>query len=90
MERTIPPPPLDRLYNGRGELTQMPVKAPVRREFLAWVASLLPAGETLTEPEANAVLRQVDDDVATLRRYLVDDGLLERPEPGAYRRPADD
>lgn len=68
----------------------MPVKEPLRRELMAWVATLLPAGRELPETEVNNLLRPVDDDVAMLRRYLVDYGLVERPRPGAYRRPADD
>jgi hypothetical protein len=68
----------------------MPVKEPLRRELMAWVASLLPTGRDLPETEVNNLLRPVDDDVAMLRRYLVDYGMVERPRPGTYRRPAED
>lgn len=89
MDRPVPPPPLDRLFNGAGRLTQMPVKEPLRLELMHWVASLLPTGRELSEFEVNNLLRPVDDDVAMLRRYLVDYGLVDRPRPGTYLRPAD-
>ncbi|NLG21910.1 MAG: DUF2087 domain-containing protein [Actinomycetales bacterium] len=67
----------------------MPVKEPLRVQLLTWIASTLPAGD-LAETEINAALRPLHDDVAMLRRYLVDYGLVERPEPGVYRVPAAD
>ena len=39
-----------------------------------------------SEREVNAVLEEFHDDYVTLRRYLVDEGLLER-NAGVYRRP---
>jgi hypothetical protein len=41
------------------------------------------------ETAVNNRLRPFDDDVAMLRRYLVDEGLLLRRSPGIYRRPDD-
>ena len=63
----------------------MPVKPQLRLDLLTWIASTLPAGRELDETEINAHLRAIDDDVAMLRRYLVDHGLVERPLPGTYR-----
>jgi hypothetical protein len=37
------------------------------------------------ETEVNAILRSFNDDVATLRRYLVDEGFLSR-ESNVYWR----
>jgi hypothetical protein len=90
VDQLVPPPPLDRLFNGKGRLTQMPVREPLRRELMAWVATLLPPGRDLPETEVNNLLRPVDDDVAMLRRYLVDYGMVQRPRPGTYRRPVED
>lgn len=84
MVAPVPPAGLARLFNRAGELVQMPVKAPLRREFLAWVTSTLPAGRELPEPEVNELLRPIHPDVAMLRRYLVDEALVERPRPGVY------
>lgn len=85
MDPMTPPPELARLFNKAGDLVSMPVKAPLRRQLLTWIASTLPTGRDLTEVEINACLRPIDDDVATLRRYLIDHDLIERPEPGVYR-----
>ena len=70
-----------------GRITQYPAKAALRRELLEWVAGRIPSGDH-TEPALNELLAAFVDDVASLRRYLVDDGLLERtPDGGSYRRP---
>jgi hypothetical protein len=63
----------------------MPVKEPLRVQLLTWVAGTLPADTELTEVEINRALRPIHEDVAMLRRYLVDYGLVERPAPGRYR-----
>lgn len=84
MDQLTPPPALARLFNKQGDLVSMPVKEPLRVQLLTWVASTLPSGD-LSEIEINAALRPIDDDVAMLRRYLVDYRLVERPEPGLYR-----
>jgi hypothetical protein len=42
-------------------------------------------GRRYTEREVNEVLGRWHSDVAALRRYLVDEGLLDR-EPGIYWR----
>lgn len=84
MDQLTPPPDLARLFNKQGDLVSMPVKEPLRVQLLTWVASTLPGGD-LSEIEINAALRPIDDDVAMLRRYLVDYRLVERPEPGVYR-----
>jgi hypothetical protein len=43
-------------------------------------------GRDHDEKSVNERLRPYSDDVATLRRYLVDEGLVARRPPGIYRR----
>lgn len=69
-----------------GRLISMPAKASRRRLVLGHIADDLPVGVELDEFAVNQALRRYDDDVATLRRYLVDAGLLSRPRPGSYVR----
>ncbi|MFD2757749.1 DUF2087 domain-containing protein [Gulosibacter faecalis] len=59
-----------------------------REELLRWVRDrAIGVDETLTESELNDRLAKFHDDVAVLRRYLVDFELLERRPDGAeYRR----
>lgn len=67
----------------------MPRRRAARRVVLAHCASLIEPGVDHSETDVNNRLRPVDDDVAMLRRYLVEEGLLLRRSPGIYRRPDD-
>ncbi|KZE41661.1 DUF2087 domain-containing protein [Microbacterium sp. T32] len=80
--RPARPTGADRFFTD-GRLTDYPSRAGDRREVLATVASrILAEGERLTEPEINERLSTVVDDVAAIRRYLVDEGLIERTRSG--------
>ena len=69
-----------------GRIEQYPARPAVRTELLEWVAAQLPPGD-LTEAAVNERLAGIVDDVASLRRYLVDAGLLDRTADGSeYRR----
>jgi hypothetical protein len=71
-----------------GRIDQFPAKPAERLQLLAWaVSQAVPADATLSEAEVNERLAELVDDVAVLRRYLVDAGLLARDADGrAYRR----
>ena len=68
-----------------GRLVVMPTKRSKRLLVLDHVAQRFEPGRTYPEPEVDAVLRELHDDHAALRRYLVEDGLLAR-EGGVYWR----
>jgi hypothetical protein len=68
-----------------GRIVQMPAKRSRRLVVLDHVVQRFEPGRHYTEPEVNALLRPAFDDVAALRRYLVDEGLLDR-EDGVYWR----
>lgn len=87
VERPPVPAVLRPFVDPAGRLVQMPKREHKRMVALAWVAASLPRGVEVSEVEVNALLRQFNDDVAMLRRYLVDYGMVERPEPGRYRLP---
>jgi hypothetical protein len=72
-----------------GRIEQYPARPSDRAAVLEWAAGrVLSAGEVLTEREINDRLERVTGDVATLRRYLVDERLVARSADGAeYRRP---
>ncbi|GAA1349814.1 DUF2087 domain-containing protein [Falsarthrobacter nasiphocae] len=74
-----------------GRLVSYPAKPGRRGPLLAALADrALGPGRTYTEPEVNEALAAVAEDVVTLRRYLVDAGLLERSvDGGEYRRRVD-
>ncbi|MGD6979242.1 MULTISPECIES: DUF2087 domain-containing protein [Citricoccus] len=72
-------------------VTAMPAAPTERTELLRWVRDhALEPGEVLAEAELNQRLRVFHPDVAMLRRYLVDESLLERTASGAeYAIPED-
>ncbi len=85
-----PDEPLDRrrildqcLTDGR--LVHMPTKRSKRLVLLEELAHRFEPGVRYTEKEVNASLAPVSRDTATLRRYLVDEGLLDRAD-GEYWR----
>ncbi|MBX3091499.1 MAG: DUF2087 domain-containing protein [Cryobacterium sp.] len=66
-----------------GRIEQYPVRPSDRRDVLDWVVEqAIRPDEILTEPEVNERLEPFHPDVATLRRCLVDDGLLLRTPSG--------
>ena len=70
----------------RGRLADMPRADDVRRRVLVEIARRFDAERTYSEPEVNAALREVHDDHAMLRRYMVDFGILERDVRGTTYR----
>ena len=72
-----------------GRLRSLPARDAKRRLVLEWVASRFEPGREYAEKEVNGILLGVYDDVASLRRFLVDEGLLAR-EAGVYWRTGSD
>jgi hypothetical protein len=67
-----------------GRIEQYPARPTDRDEVLAWAAAqALEPGDVLTERALNERLLAMTDDVASLRRYLVDAGLVIRDAAGA-------
>jgi hypothetical protein len=68
-----------------GRLLSMPVQRSRRLVVLDHIAAGFELGVKYPEREVNAILGGFDDDWATLRRFLVDEGFLSR-EAGVYWR----
>ena len=68
-----------------GRLTKLPAKRTKRLIVLEHLAQSFEPGLRYIERDVNGTLRRFDDDVATLRRYLVDEGFLDRAD-GEYWR----
>jgi hypothetical protein len=68
-----------------GRIVTMPTKRAKRLVVLDHVAQSFEPGRTYPEAEVNEVLRSFHEDVAALRRYLVDEGFLTR-EANVYWR----
>jgi hypothetical protein len=84
-----PADPLDGLFR-HGRLVTIPHSGKRRRLLLAHLAERFEPGRLYTEQDVREKLSMVHDDHATLRRYLVDEGLLQRSsDGGAYGRPSE-
>lgn len=68
-----------------GRLVKLPSKRAKRLVVLDYLAQQFEPGERYGERQVNSMLRTFNDDTATLRRYLVDEGFLDR-ESGEYWR----
>lgn len=68
-----------------GRLTRIPTRLRKRLVVLDHLAQEFTPGERYPESEVNTRLRAYDDDVAALRRYLVEEEFLER-RGGEYWR----
>jgi hypothetical protein len=75
---------LQRFIRG-GRLLSIPMQHAKRLVILGHLAKLFEPGERYTEKQVNAVIVELHDDYAALRRYLVDEGFLSR-QAGVYWR----
>jgi hypothetical protein len=75
---------LGRFFTGE-RLTEIPSSRSKRLVVLERLALEFEPGRRYAEPEVNDLLGRFNDDYASLRRYLVDEGLLDR-EAGVYWR----
>lgn len=84
-----PADPLDGLFR-HGRLVTIPHSGKRRQLLLAALAERFEPGRLYTEQDVREKLSMVHDDHATLRRYLIDEGLLQRSNDGAaYGRPSE-
>jgi hypothetical protein len=76
---------LKAFLDGNGRLVRMPAKHRKRLVVLDHVARVFVPGRRYPEREVNVMLRVFTDDHAMLRRYLVDEGFMDRAD-GFYWR----
>jgi hypothetical protein len=75
---------LRRYFRG-GRLTQIPPQRARKLVVLDRLAQEFDVGARYSERQVNAILRRFHEDVASLRRFLVDEGFLDRAA-GEYWR----
>ena len=78
------PPELAAFFRN-GRLETIPAGRERRQALLEYIVTGFAPDREYSEDEVNRILQNVHSDHATLRRYLVDAGLLRR-ERGVYRR----
>lgn len=74
-----------RTFVKEGRLVSIPTPKAKRIVVLDWLARMFEPGSVYPEKRVNEMLDAVHPDVAALRRYLVDEGMLERRD-GFYWR----
>ena len=75
---------IERFLTAEGQIDRYPANLREREELLRHiVARAIEPGEVLSETAVNERLARFSDDVAVLRRYLVDFVLLERTASGS-------
>ena len=72
----------------RGRLIKIPAQLKKQQVILEKIAQEFEPGREYTEREVNIILLDFHDDVASLRRGLIEHGLMER-DHGLYWRKAD-
>ena len=68
-----------------GRLTQIPAQFKKRMAILCWLADKFEFDRRYPEKELNEVIKQYHPDCASLRRYMIETGLMQR-ENGVYWR----
>ena len=66
-------------------ITQIPTVASKRRVLLDWLAQQFEPGRRYSEQMVNLILGRYHADTAALRRYMIDEGILDR-DAGQYWR----
>jgi hypothetical protein len=69
-----------------GKISVMPAKRTTRLLLLDRVAQAFEPGRHYAEVAVNEILKALYDDHAALRRYLIDEQLLDRTPDGTYWR----
>ncbi|HSN44568.1 MAG TPA: DUF2087 domain-containing protein [Propionibacteriaceae bacterium] len=78
---------IERFLTPSGRISAYPSRSGEREELLRLIATRsLAADEELTEVELGVRLGTFTDDVSTLRRYLIDHGILTRRSDGTGYR----
>ncbi len=72
-------------FNEHGMLTQIPMQHSKRLILLDLLAQQFAPGEIYPERDVNLIIGKLNRDWAALRRYLVDEGYMERRD-GFYWR----
>lgn len=68
--------------DGAGRITAFPVQAKKHRALMEYVATAFEPGKRYTERQVNTILERFNEDVAMMRRSLVDLGIMDREGGG--------
>jgi len=78
-------PVLENFVDAGGRLVSIPVQRKKRMAVLRWLVEDFQPGRQYAEAEVNRVLARRHPDFAALRRYLVDEELMQRSRSVYWR-----
>ncbi|HKW73494.1 MAG TPA: DUF2087 domain-containing protein [Candidatus Dormibacteraeota bacterium] len=76
---------LENFVDGAGRLIAIPVQRKKRLAVLRWIVEDFQTGRLYVEAEVNRIITRRHPDFASLRRFLVDEELMQRKR-GVYWR----
>ena len=76
---------LENFVDGAGRLISIPVQRKKRLSVLRWLVEDFQPGRLYVEAEVNRIISRRHPDFASLRRFLVDEELMQRKR-GVYWR----
>ena len=76
---------LENFVDASGKLVAIPVQRKKRMAVLRWLVEDFQPGRRYLEPEVNQILARRHQDVWALRRYLIDEELMQRREAVYWR-----
>jgi DNA-binding HxlR family transcriptional regulator len=79
-----------RTWVKNGRIVDIPAQEKKKQILIRWLAGQIERDHRWTEKEFNALLKQYNEDFATLRRYLVDAGYVARENGVYWRTPEND
>lgn len=75
---------IDQFFREDGSLISIPAKSSKRIAVLARIALNFEEGHHYPEKELNSIIATYHDDTAAIRRYMIENLILERSPEGIY------
>ena len=75
---------IDQFFREDGSLINIPAKSSKRLAVLARIALNFEAGRHYPEKELNSIIATYHDDTAAIRRYMIENQIMERDTTSTY------
>ena len=78
---------IEQFFREDGTLISIPAKSSKRLAVLNRIAGEFAAGTKYSEKELNEIIARFHEDTAAIRRYMIENGLMERDRESNYWLP---
>lgn len=75
---------IEQFFREDGTLVSIPAKLPKRLAVLHRIAELFTPGTRYPEKELNEIIARIHDDTAAIRRYMIENCIMERDRNSVY------